>query len=143
MPTQQWENCALVAEVRWRRLALRCLVHVTRASLGKSVLDSWQQTSSESSGGPGTLPRRDDGMPNPPPLNDWTAQVQALAANPGWAQEQFAQWKLLHQQYQHLQYQQQLVATSTTGILGKCFPRTTDALGDRWSMDTGTDRIGV
>ena len=34
------------------------------------------------SGGPGTLPRRDDGIPNPPPLNDWTAQVQALAAKP-------------------------------------------------------------
>ena len=47
-------------------------------------------------------------------LNDWTAQVQALAANPAWAQEQFAQWQLLHQQYQHFQYQQQLVATSTT-----------------------------
>ena len=34
-----------VAEVRWRRLALRCLVHVTRASW-QIVLDSWQQTSS-------------------------------------------------------------------------------------------------
>ena len=32
MPTQRWESCALVAEVRWRRLALRCLAHVTRAS---------------------------------------------------------------------------------------------------------------
>ena len=30
---------------RWRRLALRCLVHVTRASW-QIVLDSWQQTSS-------------------------------------------------------------------------------------------------
>ena len=38
-------NCALVAEVRWRRLALRCLVHVTRASW-QIVLDSWQQASS-------------------------------------------------------------------------------------------------
>ena len=45
MPTQRWESCALVAEVRWRRLALRCLVHVTRASW-QIVLDSWQQTSS-------------------------------------------------------------------------------------------------
>ena len=49
---------------------------------------------------------RDDGTQDPPPLNDWTAKVQALAANPAWAQEQFAQWQLLHQQYQHLQYQQ-------------------------------------
>ena len=54
--------------------------------------------SASGSGGLGTLPRRDDGIPNPPPLNDWTAQVQALAANPAWAQEQFAQWQLLHQQ---------------------------------------------
>ena len=39
-------------------------------------------SSTSGSGGPGTLPRRDDGVPNPPPFNDWTAQVQALAANP-------------------------------------------------------------
>ena len=45
MPTQRWENRALVAEVRWRRLALRCLVHVTRASW-QIVLDSRQQASS-------------------------------------------------------------------------------------------------
>ena len=235
MPTQRWESSALIAEVRWRRLALRCLVHVTRASW-QIVLDSWQQTSSRiaqkecthlpelvihranqwasmdvcdrkrggcgaimnyvhsaasiahkeaearmkgkkkevttisqrtaqivegaytkekedvacprcdrelyvfntasgpilrcrgltlagtpctlikachngavvpeglqntnrtgggnsasGSGGPGTLPRRDDGTQDPPPSNDWTAQVQALAANPAWAQEQFAQ----------------------------------------------------
>ena len=41
----RWENRALVAEVRWRRLALRCLVHVTRESW-QIVLDSWQQASS-------------------------------------------------------------------------------------------------
>ena len=46
--------------------------------------------SASGSGGPGTLPRRDGVIPNPPPLNDWTAQVQALGANPAWAQEQFA-----------------------------------------------------
>ena len=280
MPTQRWENCALIAEVRWRRLALRCLVHVTRASW-QIVLDSWQQASSRivqiagapgssrqsvgfngcvrqktwrmrrhhelcplscidrsqrsksqderkeevttisqraaqivegahtkekedvvcprcdrelyvfnttsgpilrcrgwtlagapctlikacqngviipgglqntnrteggnsasGSGGSGTLPRRDDGVPNPPPLNDWTAQVQALAANPAWAQEQFAQWQLLHQQYQHHQYQQQLVATSTTDPW-QVLPEEDGSTGDRWSMDTGTDRIGV
>ena len=45
MPTQRWEICVLVAEVRWRRLALRCLVHVTQASW-QIVLDSWQQASS-------------------------------------------------------------------------------------------------
>ena len=45
MPTQRWESCALVTEVRWRRLALRCLVHVTRASW-QIVLDSWLQASS-------------------------------------------------------------------------------------------------
>ena len=286
MPTQRWENRALVAEVRWRRLALRCLVHVTRASW-QLVLDSWQQASSRiaqtecthlpellvhranqwasmyvcdrksggcgaimnyvhsaasiahkeakarmkgkkkevttisqraaqivegthtkeqedvvcpgcdrelyvfntasgpilrcrgwtlagtpctlikachngviipgglqntnrigggssasGSGGPGTLPRRDDGIPNPLPLNDWTAQVQALAANPAWAQEQFTQWQVLHQQYQHLQYQQQLVAASTTDPW-QVLPEDDGSTGDRWSMDTGTDRIGV
>ena len=45
MPTQRWGSCVLVAEVRWRRLALRCLVHVTRASW-QIVLDSWHQASS-------------------------------------------------------------------------------------------------
>ena len=99
-------------------------------------------SSASGSGGPGTLPRRDDGMQNPPPLNDWTAQVQALTANPAWAQEQFAQWQLLHQQYQHLQYQQQLVAASTTDPW-QVLPAYGGSTGDRWSMDTGTDRIGV
>ena len=75
-------------------------------------------------------------------LNDWTAQVQASAANPAWAQEQFAQWQLLHQQYQHLQYQQQLVATSTTDPW-QVLPEDDGSTGDRWSMDTRTDRIGV
>ena len=45
MPTQRWGNRVLVAEVRWRRLALRCLLHVTRASC-QIVLDPWQQASS-------------------------------------------------------------------------------------------------
>ena len=45
MPTQRWESRALIAEVRWRRLALRCLVQVTRASW-QIVLDSWHQASS-------------------------------------------------------------------------------------------------
>ena len=38
-------SCARVADVRWRRLALRCLVRVTRASW-QIVLVSWQQASS-------------------------------------------------------------------------------------------------
>ena len=42
-------------------------------------------SSASGSGGPGTLPRRDDGTQDPPPINDWTAQVQALVANPAWA----------------------------------------------------------
>ena len=92
--------------------------------------------SASGSGGSATLPRRDDGVPNPPPLNDWTAQVQALAANPAWAQEQFAQWQLLHQQYQHLQYQQQFGATSTTDPW-QVLPEEDGSTGDRWSMDTG------
>ena len=99
-------------------------------------------SSASGSGGPGTLPRRDDGTQDPPPSNDWTAQVQALAANPAWAQEQFAQWQLLHQQCQHLQYQQQLVAASTTDPW-QVLPEDGGSTGDRWSMDTGTDRIGV
>ena len=98
--------------------------------------------SASGSGGSETLPKRDDGIPNPPLLNDWTAQVQALAANPAWAQEQFAQWQLLHQLYQHLQYQQQFGATSTTDPW-RVLPEEDGSTGDRWSMDTGTDRIGV
>ena len=74
-------------------------------------------SSPSGSGGPGILPRRDDGIQEPPPTNDWTAQVQALAANPAWAHEQFAQWQLLHQKYQHLQYQQQLVGGVDNGSL--------------------------
>ena len=93
-------------------------------------------------GGPGTLPSRDNGTQDPPPINDWTAQVQALAANPAWVQEQFAQWQLFHQQYQHLQCQQQLVAASTTDPW-QVLPENAGSTGDWWSMDTGTDRIGV
>ena len=99
-------------------------------------------SSPSGSGVPGILPRRDDGIQDPPPINDWTAQVQALAANPAWAQEQFAQWQFLHQQYQHLQYQQQLVAASTTDPW-QVLPEDGGSTGDGWSMDTGTDRIGV
>ena len=288
MPTQRWESRALAAEVRWRRLALRCLVHVTRASW-QIVLDSWQQTSSRIAqtectqlpellihranqwasmdvcdrkrGGCGAImnyvhsaasiahkeakarmkgkkkevttisqraaqivegahtkekedvarPRCErelyvfntasgpilrcrgwtlagtpctlikachNGVIIPGGLhcriptvqeveiqrvvlvaqehfqdetmaykirlflNDWTVQVQALAANPAWAQEQFAQWQLLHQQYQHLQCQQQLVAASTTDPW-QVLPEDDGSTGDWWSMDTGTDRIGV
>ena len=47
--------------------------------------------SASGSGGPGTLPRRDDGTQDPPSINDWTAQVQSLAAKPalgtGWVEE--------------------------------------------------------
>ena len=96
-------------------------------------------SSASGSGGPGTLPRRDDGTQDPPPINDWTAQVQALAANPAWAQEQFAQWQLLHQ---HLKYQQHLVAASTTDPW-QVLHEDGGSTGDRWSVDTGTDRIGV
>ena len=57
-------------------------------------------------------------------------------------QEQFAQWQLCHQQYQHLQYQLQLVEASTTDPW-QVLPEDGGFNGDRWSMDTGTDRIGV
>ena len=99
-------------------------------------------SSASGSGGPGTLPRRDDGTQDPPPLNDWTAKVQALAANPARAQEQPAQRQLLHQQYQHPQHQQQLVAASTTDPW-RVLPEDGGSTADRWSMDTGTGRIGV
>ena len=79
------------------------------------------------SGGPGTISGQGDGAQDPPPINDWTAQMQALAANPAWAKEQFAQWQLLHQQFQHLQYQQQLAASSTMDPW-KVFPRTASPL---------------
>ena len=59
-----------------------------------------------------TLPRQDGGSQNPTLSNDWTAQMQVLMSNPELAQEQFAQWQLIHQQFQHLQYQQQLAASS-------------------------------
>ena len=59
-----------------------------------------------------TLPGQDSGSQNPTLSNDWTAQMQVLRSNPELAQEQFAQWQLIHQQFQHLQYQQQLAASS-------------------------------
>ena len=48
----------------------------------------------------------------------------------------------LYQQYQHLQYQQQLATASTTDPW-HVLPEDGGSTGDRWSMDTGTDRIGV
>ena len=91
-------------------------------------------------------PRRDDGTQDPPPTNDWTAQVQALAANPAWAQEQFAQWQYLRQQYQHLPLQLNTFHHNSSSwrrrqwILGACFPRT-DPLGTGgvWTRE----RIGL
>ena len=59
-----------------------------------------------------TLPGQDSGSQNPTLSNDWTAQMQVLMSNPELAQEQFAQWQLIHQQFQHLHYQQQLAASS-------------------------------
>ena len=53
-----------------------------------------------------TSPGQDGGSPNPTLSNDWTAQMQVLMSNPELAQEQFAQWQLIHQHFQHLQYQQ-------------------------------------
>ena len=62
--------------------------------------------------GTNTLPGQDSGSQNPTLSNDWTAQMQVLMSNPDLAQEQFAQWQLLHQHFQHLQCQQQLAASS-------------------------------
>ena len=45
MTTQRWGNHILIAEFRWRRLALRCLVHGTQATW-QAVTDMWQKTSS-------------------------------------------------------------------------------------------------
>ena len=44
MPTQRWGNHVLIAELRWRRLTLRCLVHVTQAAW-QAVINMWQKTS--------------------------------------------------------------------------------------------------
>ena len=44
MPTQRWESHTMIAEFRWRRLTLRCLVHVTQAAW-QAVIDMWQETS--------------------------------------------------------------------------------------------------
>ena len=78
-----------------------------------AVVPTGDGGSTSGSGGTGTLPRRDDGTQDPPPIDDWTAQVQALAANPAWALEQFAQWHL--------------------------HPENGGSTGDRWSMDTGSN----
>ena len=51
-------------------------------------------------------------------------------------------WQHLRQQYQHLPLQQQLVAPSTTDPW-RVLPEDGGSTGDRWSMDTRTDRIGV
>ena len=59
-----------------------------------------------------TLPGQDGGSQNPTLSNDWTAQMRALRSNAELAQEQFAQWQPTQQQFQHLQYQQQLAASS-------------------------------
>ena len=61
--------------------------------------------------------------------------MQALAANPAWAQAQFAQWQLLHQ----------LAASSTMDPWQVFLPSGEDGetTGGQSSMDTGTDRIGV
>ena len=45
MPTQPCGNHVSMAEFRWRRLVLRCLVHVTQAAW-QAVTDMWQKTSS-------------------------------------------------------------------------------------------------
>ena len=42
MPIRPWRGHVQVGAMRWRRLALRCLVHVTRVAW-QAVLDSWQQ----------------------------------------------------------------------------------------------------
>ena len=86
-------------------------------------------SSASGSGGPGTLPKRDDGTLDPPPINDWTAQLQALAANPAWAEEQFAQWQLLHQKYISIFNINSSSWRRRQRILGKCFSRTADPLG--------------
>ena len=44
MPDQRWENHTLIAEFRWRRLTLRCLVHVTQAAW-QAVINLWQEAS--------------------------------------------------------------------------------------------------
>ena len=278
MPTQRWESIVLVAEVRWRRLALRCLVHVTHRASWQIVLDSWQKASSRiaqtecthspellvhradqwasmnvcdkkragcgaimnyfhsaaaivhkegkaktrgwrksittisqraarivegastqeddgiacpkcdrelhvfnnargpimrcrgwslagtpctlvkacqdgavvpggleyqpyrkggssasGSDGPGTLPRRDDGVQDPLPINDWTAQVQALAAE---RKNNSPSGNFF------------INNISTLNINSSSCRRRRRTLGelpegDQWSMDTGTDRIGV
>ena len=96
--------------------------------------------SASGSGGPGTLPRRDDGVPNPLPLNDWTAQVQALAANPAWAQEQFAQCNFSINSISTFNINNSSWRRRRR-ILCKCFPRKTDPLGTG-GVWTG-ERIGL
>ena len=269
MPTQRLGNPVLMAQFRWRRLTLRCLVHVTQAAW-QAVIDMWQQTcyriaqtectlhrnsvfvepfyggmcteerkdqrerkdkglcqhrsksctdrqwsigkrdgqrlskvqprvlrvsdcrmtnhalsrmgphwdavyndhgvsrrgrqfqrekyqqykdgdSATGSGGPSagphagletsTLPGQDGGSQNPTLSNDWTAQMQVLISNPELAQEQFAQWQLIHQLFQHIQYQQQFAASSNQESWQMFHHPGEDdkSIGSQWSMDTRED----
>ena len=78
-------------------------------------------------------------------INDWTAQKQAVAPNPVLAQEQAAQWQLLHQHFQHLQYQQQLAASSNLEPRQKFQHPGEDveSIGGQSSMGTRMDQTGV
>ena len=88
-----------------------------------------------------TLPGQDSGSQNPTLSNDWTAQMQVLMSNPELAQEQFAQWQLFHQQFQHLQYQQQLAASSNLESWQKFHHPGEDdnSIGGQWNLDTRMD----
>ena len=97
--------------------------------------------SASGSGGSGILPRRDDGVPNPPPLYDWTAQVQALAANPAWGTGTVCSVATSPSTVSAPSISTTARGDVDDGSLGKCFPKKTDPLGTGgvWTRE----RIGL
>ena len=92
-----------------------------------------------------TLTGQDSGSQNPTLSNDWTAQMQALMSNPELAQEQFGLWQLLQQHFQHLQYKQQLGASSDleSWQIFQHSGEDGESVGGQLSMDTRMDQTGV
>ena len=97
--------------------------------------------SASGSGGSETLPRRDDGVPNPPPLNDWTAPGSSIGCKSSLGTGTV----LLSGNFSINSISTFNINNSSwrrrRRILGKCFPKKTDPLGTGgvWTRE----RIGL
>ena len=71
--------------------------------------------------------------------------MQVLMSNPALTQEQFAQWQLLHEHSQHLQYQQQLAESSNleSWQMFQHSGENGESVGRQSSMDTRMGQTGV